>query len=197
MPRWILPAYAVAFFLVLMGWRSYRVWKQTGVNPIVIKRGDRAHDYVGQCMVWVFLVIAAFLVVYGFFPSAYPWLEPIPWLEHRSLKMAGLILLTVSFVWIAVAQAQMGASFRVGVDQEHRTEMVAHGLFRISRNPIFLGMTVTLLGFFLAAPNMVSLVVLILGHVLIQIQVRLEEEHLEKLHGESYLAYRRRVRRWL
>jgi protein-S-isoprenylcysteine O-methyltransferase Ste14 len=33
--------------------------------------------------------------------------------------------------------------------------------------------------------------------VLIQTQVRLEEEFLSRTHGEHYAEYRRRVRRWL
>ena len=35
------------------------------------------------------------------------------------------------------------------------------------------------------------------GELLIQIQVRLEEEFLTRTHGESYLAYQKQVRRWI
>lgn len=55
----------------------------------------------------------------------------------------------------------------------------------------------TLLGLFLVIPNAVTLLVVGLGVVLIQIQVRLEEEFLAKTHGEQYAKYRRDVRRWL
>lgn len=71
------------------------------------------------------------------------------------------------------------------------------GVFSLSRNPIFLGMMLTLLGLFLVIPNALTLLAFVLGAVLIQIQVRLEEEFLGKTHGEEYAGYRRRVRRWL
>ena len=108
-----------------------------------------------------------------------------------------MALLAASFVWTAAAQAQMGASWRVGIDTARSTDLVEHGLFARSRNPIFLGMRVSLLGFFFLLPNAVTLLTLVLGDVLVQLQVRLEEDFLTKMQGDAYRAYRRRVRRWL
>jgi protein-S-isoprenylcysteine O-methyltransferase Ste14 len=91
----------------------------------------------------------------------------------------------------------MGNSWRIGIDEEKKTPLVQSGLFRFSRNPIFLGMIITLLGVFLTIPNALTLLFLSLGFVLIQIQVRLEEEFLTRTQGEGYAEYRRQVRRWL
>jgi protein-S-isoprenylcysteine O-methyltransferase Ste14 len=49
----------------------------------------------------------------------------------------------------------------------------------------------------LVIPNAVTLLVLGVGVVLIQIQVRLEEEFLSGAHGRDYEEYLRDVRRWL
>ena len=91
----------------------------------------------------------------------------------------------------------MGNSWRIGIDSEHRTELVRSGVFKISRNPIFVGMMVTLLGLFFTIPNMVTLITLLVGVILIGIQVRLEEEYLTKTHGDNYIEYSRNVRRWI
>ena len=96
-----------------------------------------------------------------------------------------------------LAQAQMGGSWRIGIDMKHQTDLIQGGVFRLSRNPIFLGMILTLAGLFLVIPNALMLLILVLGFVLIQIQVRLEEEYLTSIHGDNYLDYRQRVRRWL
>jgi len=105
--------------------------------------------------------------------------------------------LAASFLWTVLAQRQMGVSWRIGVDQSRRTDLVARGLFRVSRNPIFLGMIVTLAGLFLVLPSTATLVIAVLGIVTIGVQVRLEEAHLLEIHGAAYAEYKRRVPRWI
>ena len=195
--RYFLPIYLVAYIIAAFFWRSYAVWKKTGVNPVVFKGSDSAHDFVGQLFKALFAVIVAVVVVYAFIPSAYQHVMPIQSLEGTWVRSTGFTLLLVSLMWTVVAQAQMGNSWRIGIDTEHMTELVQTGVFRLSRNPIFVGMIVTLLGLFLMIPNVGTLITLLVGIILIGIQVRLEEEYLTRLHGHEYLEYRRRVRRWL
>ncbi|MFP8892734.1 methyltransferase family protein [Chryseobacterium sp. EZn1] len=85
----------------------------------------------------------------------------------------------------------------MGIDNSAKTELITHGLFRFSRNPIFLGMTISLIGFFLAFPTVIAFAFLLTGSMLMQIQIRLEEEYLLKEHGEIYIAYKKKVRRML
>jgi protein-S-isoprenylcysteine O-methyltransferase Ste14 len=113
------------------------------------------------------------------------------------MQWAGVGLLGLSLIWTVIAQYQMGESWRIGIDQDHTTALIHRGLFRISRNPIFVGMITTLLGLFFVIPNAVTLVILVTGVAVIAIQVRLEEAYLFELHGDDYAKYRRRVRRWL
>jgi protein-S-isoprenylcysteine O-methyltransferase Ste14 len=58
-------------------------------------------------------------------------------------------------------------------------------------------MRVMLFGLFLVLPSAASFAILVAGDLLIQIQVRLEEEFLTRAHGQSYLAYQKQVRRWI
>jgi protein-S-isoprenylcysteine O-methyltransferase Ste14 len=58
-------------------------------------------------------------------------------------------------------------------------------------------MRLTLLGLFLTLPNAITLVIIVVGDILIQIQVRLEEEFLDKTHGATYQNYRQKTRRWI
>jgi protein-S-isoprenylcysteine O-methyltransferase Ste14 len=91
----------------------------------------------------------------------------------------------------------MGNAWRIGIDEKNETELVSNGLFLLSRNPIFLSMRINLIGLFLVLPNAVTLALVAAGEVLMQVQVRLEEAHLESLHGAKYMEYRSTVRRWL
>ena len=195
--RYFLPIYLFAYFIAAFFWRSYAVWKRTGVNPVLFKGSDSAHDFIGRVFKALFAAIVTVVVIYAFVPDAYQYLMPLLWFERTWIKLTGIVLLFVSLVWTILAQAQMGNSWRIGIDTEHRTELVRSGVFKISRNPIFVGMMVTLLGLFLIIPSVVTLITLLLGVILIGIQVRLEEEYLNTVHGEQYLHYSRRVRRWL
>jgi len=195
--RYFLPIYLLAYFIAAFFWRSYVVWKNTGVNPVVFKGSDSAHDFIGRTFKGLFAVIVAVVVTDSFVPGAYQYLMPIHWLERTWIKLTGIVLLVVSLLWTILAQAQMGDSWRIGIDAEHRTELVRSGVFKISRNPIFVGMMVTLLGLFLTIPTAVTLITLLVGVILIGIQVRLEEEYLTRTHGEKYAEYRSCVRRWI
>ena len=110
--------------------------------------------------------------------------------------MAGIAILFLALVWIAVAQYQMSNSWRIGIDEKHKTDLVTGGIFSISRNPIFLGMLTTLFGLFLVIPNAITFMVFITGFIVVQIQVRLEEEFLLKTHGDDYKNYCTKTKRW-
>ncbi len=197
MLRPFLPIYLAVYFFIAFFWRSFVVWKRTRVNPVVFKGTDDAHDFIGRVFKLLFALVVAVVLAYSLWPEIYQYAVPISWLENGWLKLAGVSLLFLSLAWTLLAQAQMGESWRIGIDEEHRTELVRKGVFGYSRNPIFLGMMVTLLGLLLVIPNSLTLLIFVMGVVLIQIQVRLEEEFLYRAHGEEYRKYRRQVRRWL
>jgi protein-S-isoprenylcysteine O-methyltransferase Ste14 len=195
--RIILPVYLVVYFAVAFVWRSVVVYKTTGINPYVLGGSDNAYDYIGVVFRLTFLALVGVIILFSGFSSVYDYAAPIVWLERDFVRWLGLVLLVGSLVWTAIAQFQMGASWRIGIDTKNRTELVEKGLFAVSRNPIFLGMRLALAGFFLTIPNAVTLLTMVLGDVLMQIQVRLEEEHLKNLHGEKYAEFCRKVRRWI
>lgn len=195
--RYFLPAYLALYFGAAFVWRSVLVWKRTGLNPYTLGHADTPHDFVGGLFRLTLGAITAVSLLYALSSEWYAVLTPIRWLEQPALVVLGLGLLVASLVWTLIAQSHLGAAWRIGIDERHATELVQRGVFGLSRNPIFLGMRATLLGFFLILPNALTLAVLVLGEALMQIQVRLEEEHLLRLHGERYRAYQQRVRRWL
>ena len=195
--RYFLPLYLVAYFITAFFWRSYIVWKRSGINPVVFKSSDDAHDFIGRVFKLLFAVVVGVVVVYSFFPRAYQYLMPISWLDRSWIRSTGVILLILSLAWTILAQAQMGESWRIGIDSAHQTKLVRTGVFSISRNPIFLGVMLTLFGFSLVIPNAITLLTLVLGVVVVNIQVRLEEEYLKASHPDDYANYVHKVRRWI
>ena len=195
--RYFVPVFLLVYCAVAFVLPTYRVWKRTGVNPVTFRGEDNAHDYIGKLFKIVMVGLSVVIIIPAFVPDVYPYLLPVAWLENQSIKYIGIVLLLLSLLWTVLAQIQMGNSWRIGIDEEKKTELVQTGVFRFSRNPIFLGMIFTLSGFFLVIPNALTLLFLALGFVPIQIQVRLEEEFLSRLHGKEYAEFRGQVRRWL
>ena len=83
----------------------------------------------------------------------------------------------------------------MGIDEATKTPLITNGLFAYTRNPVFVGLILGFGGLILITPNTLTLVIFLVEFILIQIQIRLEEEHLEKLHGEPYLVYKSNTRR--
>jgi len=193
----ILPIYLALFFGLAMFWRSYVAWKRTGINPYALGNGDTVHDYVGKLFRFTLLATALIVLVFSLSESLYNLLMPIPWLNSFLLIGIGLALLASALIWVLIAQIQMGDSWRIGIDEKTNSPLVQHGLFGVSRNPIFLGMLVMLVGLLLAIPTAATLIVTLLGFALIHIQVRLEEPFLLDKYGEAYRVYQKHVRRWL
>ncbi len=76
--------------------------------------------------------------------------------------------------------------------------VVSSGIYRFTRNPIYLGMVFMLIGFPLTFGNLwgfplAPVFVLLMNKLVIEH----EEAYLEKKFGEGYTGYRSRVRRWL
>ena len=107
----------------------------------------------------------------------------------------------VGFAGIAivlVAQYQMRNAWRIGVDHAESTELVTHGLFARSRNPIYFGILLYWLGLAGTMPNPLIWGLGIVCWVSIEVIVRkVEEPYLRKLHGASYSDYSDKTNRYL
>jgi protein-S-isoprenylcysteine O-methyltransferase Ste14 len=183
----------LAFFFCALVWPSVRVWRQTGRNPIVLPNSDDVAGFVGLIFKLLIILLGLYLSV-----GAIEAIQPIGAIAlPRIAQKFGWALLIGSIIWVIVAQYQMGRSWRVGIDTTVETELVATGLFRFSRNPIFLGMLVQLIGFFLVQSDALTASITLSAYILISVQIRGEEDHLSRMHGNEYLRYKKAVRRWI
>lgn len=185
-----LLVYLILFYGLTFFWRSYVTWRATEVNPYRLTQTDGLMSFLGRLYRLVSLGSVAAVLLYSLAPTSwYGYLGPLTWLEGVAVTAVGVTLLILALIWVLIAQAHMGASWRIGIDTENETALVTHGVFRFSRNPIFLGMRLNLLGLFLVLPNALTLLLWLLGDVAIQIQVFLEEDHLRQQHSAAYDHY--------
>ena len=81
---------------------------------------------------------------------------------------------------------------------EASTTLIRSGLYRFSRNPMYLGMALTSAGIAIFFESLAAAILLVLVVIAIdRFVIGREELYLERRFGEEYAAYRRKVRRWL
>ncbi|MGK0270200.1 MAG: protein-S-isoprenylcysteine O-methyltransferase Ste14 [Cocleimonas sp.] len=81
---------------------------------------------------------------------------------------------------------------------EFTTGLVTNSLYKISRNPMYLGMLTILFGFAIFLGNLTSFLVIPAFYIVItEMQIKPEERILEEKFGEEFLDYKNKVRRWL
>lgn len=129
---------------------------------------------------------------------AMPWNIPdrLITAEHGLVTGIGLIALAAIVIMTAFVQFRRA---KTTVDSmKPSTAVVTNGIFALSRNPIYLGMTVALVGISLALNSLWILVmavpVLFVMHFGV---IKREEAYLEAKFADSYRAYKQKVRRWL
>ena len=112
--------------------------------------------------------------------------------------VVGITLLIVGWIVVVSAQLQMGRAWRIGVDESETTELITHGLFKYSRNPIYAGMLVLAFAMLVLLPHVAMCLFEALGYGGVETQVRLvEEPHLRKVHGSTYDNYCLQVNRYV
>lgn len=191
----LLLIYFILYFGVAFVLKSVLVAKRIGKNPLVLPKDDSAFGLIGRYFKLCLILMFVYISVNALIPNWNKYDIYISSLLNPFLMYFGLFLLGVSLLWTIIAQIHMKDSWRIGIDNDKKSELITSGLFSVSRNPIFLGMILSLLGLFLCLPTLFSILFLVIGYILIQIQIRLEEEFLIKEHGELYKNYLTKVRR--
>ena len=81
---------------------------------------------------------------------------------------------------------------------EGSNNLAVRGIYKYTRNPMYVGFLLWLLSFGILLRNPVSLIVIVLFVIYMNMfQITPEENTLEEKFGEEYIKYKKNVRRWL
>jgi protein-S-isoprenylcysteine O-methyltransferase Ste14 len=178
----ILP---VSFLTVLYGGElvfKHKKIDQGGTPPI-----DKGLFLVAK---YTILIPWAGMILQSFGVNVSPLKSP-EWLRGTALG-----LWAAGFGLLFVGRFGLGSSFRVGCPGES-TALKAGGLYRFSRNPMYLGMYGTQFAPALYTGNPLFLLIAIFVVVVHHRIILGEEVCLQKMFGQPYLDYCRRVRRYI
>jgi protein-S-isoprenylcysteine O-methyltransferase Ste14 len=148
-------------------------------------------------------VIALPPVIFLGFLAAAAVLEaimPLPVAVAHSLAryVAGAVLAAGGFVMIATGTRRFAAAGTNVPPTLPTTALVVDGIYRRTRNPLYLGLSLIYLGLGVAAGSLwaIGLLVPLLWVINVGV-VKREERYLERKFGDAYRDYKARVRRWI
>lgn len=117
------------------------------------------------------------------------------------VSMSLIIIILVSAVFIVLSGLVLFRRAHTTIDPtkpESATSLVSTGIYRISRNPMYLGLLLLLLAFllYLATPlSVIGIIVFVL--YIDQFQIKPEEKALQNKFGIEFTEYKSKVRKWL
>lgn len=125
----------------------------------------------------------------GLAPIEFPGRAPLA----AAIAGAGLLIDIVSVAAFIRARTTVNP-----LAPEKANALVISGLYRVSRNPMYLGMALVLAGWAIWLGQPLTLLPVAAFVALIEVmQIRPEEKALEEKFGDDYRRYKKRVRRWI
>ena len=194
--RWFLALFfpGVALFYILRLTLRRSVLGYSAVSHGTV--GSQAW-WLAKTFVFFRTAITAAMLARAFWPALDSYLLACTWLMTPVVVVSGVAVMVGAFTVVVVLNLTMGDAWRSGLAAAGGPPpLITKGVFAWTRNPMFLAVQVAQLGFFLAFPSGFTLLCLVVGVVVLHLQVRLEEAHLSRIHGEAYRDYAAQTPRW-
>lgn len=140
-------------------------------------------------------VYPALGIVSGYFLQR---LLPLPQPTHNSFEISGWVIFSISILLIIWSLTTLRKFKTTAMPHRSAKHLVTVGPYRFSRNPVYLAFILLTLASALATGNLWILLSLpVISMLLATYAIVPEEKHLQKMAGDSYAEYSRKVRRWL
>ena len=151
---------------------------------------DTANVIVRPPIAWALAVLAGLALKWLMPLSFLPTAVPTGWLGTIVFALALALV-----AWAISTMTRAGSNVPTSLPT---TTIVETGPYRLTRNPIYLGMVMGLIGLAIAFNSLwLSMTLVPFALVIRYGVVAREEAYLERKFGDVYRGYRSRVRRWL
>ena len=131
------------------------------------------------------------VLIMAYLPNPYPF-------KINALAVYSIVLVSSAIAFFSLWQFYKSKANIHPIHLEKSNVFVVNGIYRFSRNPMYLSLTGLLVAWAIYLQSAVSFLgVFLFIYLITQWQIKPEEYWLEKKFGESYLAYKNKVRRWI
>ncbi len=118
------------------------------------------------------------------------------WLPNF-LRMIGAAIGFIGVLIFLISVATMKNSWRAGIPETDKTELIQNGIYRWSRNPAFVGFDLMYIGLSLMFCNVVTVIFSLFAIVMLHLQILQEEKYLAGVFGAAYIEYKSKVFRYI
>jgi len=147
------------------------------------------NEYIHPPIVTLIFIAIAYLA---------KWAIPIPFVLPSIVRITGFVLVIISFLLGFGAFLEFKKANTTINPHGSVSSIIASGIYRFTRNPIYLGFVLTLIGFPLYSGTLWGLILApVFIYSMNSLVIEREEAYLEKKFGETYSSFKSRVRRWL
>ena len=188
-----LPYRLLALFVLAVFYGIYLVkqWRQKrrGIQTMQIGRGKEAQTHTVETLMGIATVgiIPAQLLSIAFGWSHLP----------ANARFTGFCIGMVGDLIFLISVLCMKDSWRAGIPDRDRTELVTDGIYAFSRNPAFLGFDLQYIGVLLMFCNLLTATFTVFAVSMLHLQILQEERYLTAAFGAEYMKYRHQVFRYL
>ncbi len=185
-------------YFALWRLKKRKMLRHNGDDPEVIYNDDRpTQKFFANLSRLMSFFIVLLIVIHSMGAKDNFGFHQIDFLDNTTVNILGFSLGLIGLFLCWKAQKEMGNSWRVGIDRQHKTRLVTTGIFQKVRNPTYSGLFLICAGSFIIFPTISLMVWVIVFYISIEFQVRIEEEFLTDTHGEQYTRYCQTTKRYI
>jgi protein-S-isoprenylcysteine O-methyltransferase Ste14 len=183
----------VAF--VLRPWMQFRRYGTWGV--LLFHSNSPRLIALDSLTVILFLLLPAQAYIAAYRPDYLAAYLVVDGVAKALSAYIGTLIFFGGLIFFAVAQLNLGASWRIGIDRSAKLGLITDGLYSFCRNPVYLGLLIMAVGYMLMLPTVLSLALAAIDYAAMRRQIADEECYLLLTYGDEYRRYANKVGRFL
>lgn len=154
-------------------------------------RGNNIEATISICYFACFIIIS---LIISFLKEPF---GTVQLLERSQVIYPAAVLMGLNLVVSVASLSGLKDSWRVGITEDQKTELITGGIYRFTRNPYFVSYFLMFAAYTVLLQNLLLLGLSGVGFLVVHKMVLKEEGYLLSVHGDKYRQYRQRVPRYL
>jgi protein-S-isoprenylcysteine O-methyltransferase Ste14 len=189
----------ILFMGYLILWRIKRneIRKSEGIDVNVIFKATRPiQQYFSSLEKIMTIAIALIILIHLFFSNQLKVTENIIHIDLKLLNLIGFLIGLSGLTICRIAQVTIGKSWRVGIDENAKPGLVKTRIYRFIRNPTYTGLFLMCAGIWIMNSTFLYSLWILAFCIMMEFQVRCEEEYLQLQYGNEYSEYCKKTKRY-